>query len=46
MCVCDRHIHTYMNIMIVDEKEAMILKNKEEYREGLEEGKGRRNDVL
>jgi hypothetical protein len=24
--------------MIVDEKEAMILKNKEEYREGLEEG--------
>ena len=32
--------------MIVDEKEAMILKNKEEYREGLEEGGGRINAIM
>lgn len=46
LCVCYRHIHTYMNVIIVDEKEAMILKKKERNMEGLVEEKGRRNDVL
>lgn len=38
--VCDRHIHTYMNVIIVDEKGTVHLKKKKEgYKEGLEEGK-------
>lgn len=36
-----------MNVIIVNEKEAMNLKiNKEGYREGLEKRKGRGNRVL
>lgn len=46
VCVCHTHIHTYMNVIIVDEKGAMNLKNKEEYRESLEEGKGKKNEIL
>lgn len=46
VCVCHTHIHTYMNVIIVDEKGAMNLKNKEGYREGLEEGKGKKNEIL
>lgn len=36
------HIHTYMNVIIVDEKGAMNLKNKEEYREGWRKERERR----
>lgn len=46
VCVCHTHIHTYMNVIIVDEKGAMNLKNKERYREGLEGGKGKKNEIL
>lgn len=46
ICVCHTHIHTYMNVIIVDEKGVMNLKNKEGYREGLEEGKGKKNEIL
>lgn len=42
VCVCHTHIHTYMNVIIVDEKGAMNLKNKEEYREGWRKERERR----
>lgn len=35
-----------MNVIIVDEKGVMNLKNKEGNREGLEEGKGKKNEIL
>lgn len=41
------YVYTHTCIyMIVNENEAINLKRKKGYREGLEEGKGKRNDVL
>lgn len=47
LCVVYTHIHTYMNVIIANDTEAMNLKrNKGGFREGWDEGKGWRDDVL